>query len=89
MATTPTPTPPAGGGEEIEVEIRDVRIVPSFDPRRLGKNDALVTVMIGNRPLTVRVPEEYLDNVEKLAEEIKKIIQRERQYIGRKFKIRL
>jgi hypothetical protein len=40
-----------------EVDIRDYRVFPSMDPKRLGRRDTLITYFIGGEgPFNVIVP---------------------------------
>jgi len=88
MAAAPTPTTPAPG-QEIEVEIVDVRKIPPSDPRRLGQWDALITVRWDNRVDMLRVPWEALDKPEELAKYIKAHIQEIKRHLGKRIKVKL
>lgn len=75
-----------------EVDIRDFRVFPSMDPKRLGKRDALITYFIGAEgPFTVTIPYEELEGKPETLqlEIIKKYIAKEQEerlrFIGKKF----
>jgi len=67
-----------------EVEIVDIRKVPSVEPDRLGKFDYLVTYRIDpTHVYVIRIPEEKF-NEEALKEAIKKDIEERTRWIGKK-----
>jgi hypothetical protein len=49
-------------GPGREVDIRDYRVFPSMDPKRLGRRDVLITYFVGAEgPFTVTIPYEELE----------------------------
>jgi len=72
------------GEPKQEVEIVDIRKVPSVEPDRLGKFDYLVTYRIDpTHVYVIRIPEEKF-NEEALKEAIKKDIEERTRWIGKK-----
>jgi len=73
---------------ELKVRILDVRLIPSADPRRLGKFDAMVTISVeGLGNYVLRVPEEVLENEEALKKAIKEYLERIRKHVGKELTI--
>jgi len=75
-----------------EVDIRDYRVYPSMDPKRIGKRDVVITYFIGAEgPFSTIVPYEELEGrpLEIQLEIVKKYIAKEQderlKFIGRKF----
>lgn len=74
---TPAPTPPETPVREVE--IIDVRPVPSTDASRLGKMDTLVTYRVDQfRVYVVRIPNENPSE-----EDIRNAIREQLEKIGR------
>lgn len=72
----------------IPVEILDFRKIPSQDPARLGKFDALILVRVGGiNVYSFRVPYEEVDTEEKLKKKLRELIKEEMKFVGRKFVI--
>jgi hypothetical protein len=75
-----------------EVDIRDYRVYPSMDAKRLGKRDVLITYFVGAEgPFSVIIPYEELEGKPETIqlEVIKNYIAKEQgerlKFIGRKF----
>ena len=72
----------------VEVEILDFRKIPSNDPARLGKFDALIVVRIGGISIySWRVPYEEVDTEEKLRKKIRELLKEELKFVGRRFRV--
>ena len=79
------PSPQASPQQEIrEVEIIDVRPVPSTDPNRLGKMDTLVTYRVDQfRVYVVRIPKEEVTE-EDIRKAIKEQLEKVVKWAGRR-----
>ena len=89
MAVGPTINPETiKSASELKVRILDVRLIPSADPRRLGKFDAMITIAVeGLGNYVLRVPEEVLEDEEKLKKAIKEYLERIRKHVGKELTI--
>jgi hypothetical protein len=77
-----------------EVKILDYRKFPSMDPKRLGKEDVLITYMLGAEgPFTVTLPYEEIAGLPEVSalEKIKDYIRRAQAerlaFIGKSFSL--
>jgi len=89
-----TSTNPEEKKEEIEVTVLDITRVPSADPTRIGKFDVVVVYQTPDgKTYMVSIPEEEVLTEEgkydekKIAELIRKDIERKAKLIGKKLKV--
>ena len=79
--------PPAAPQAVNEVEIIDVRPVPSTDPQRLGQMDTLVTYRVDQfRVYVVRIPKEN-PTEEEIKAAIKKQLETVLKWSGRRLRL--